>query len=399
MERILIVNKFYYNRGGDCVCAINLEKLLREKGHEVAVFAMQYDENMQSEYAKYFASNVEFSGGIGAKLNAAKRIFGMGSIKKEFVRILKDFAPDVVHLHNIHSYLSPIVAKLAKEYGAKVVWTLHDYKLLCPSYACTRDDLPCELCYKEKSYVLKHKCMKGNLVASTLAYLEAKYWNKSKLEKYTDIFVCPSKFMKSRMELGGFEKLKVVCNFVDPVKLDLFKQQNVSVRGDYYIYVGRLSQEKGVITLINVAKTLPYKLKVVGGGPLEGQLKNLCAESNNIEFVGHQDAITVARLLASAKFAVVPSECYENNPLSVIEALCAGTPVVGAKMGGIPELIDGNKGIIFESRNEQMLKQVLVDAYIQEWQYEQIKEFALKEFSPMSYYDKVMSAYSCICNK
>lgn len=399
MERVLIVNKFYYNRGGDCVCAINLEKLLREKGHEVAVFAMQYDENMQSEYARYFASNVEFAGGIGAKLNAAKRIFGMGSIKREFARILKEFAPDVVHLHNIHSYLSPVVAKLAKKYGAKVVWTLHDYKLLCPSYACLKAGETCEMCYNDKKWVLKNRCMKGSLAASALAFLEAKYWNKSKLEKYTDAFVCPSEFMQSRMKIGGFGKLNVVCNFVDPVKLDLFKQQDASKRGDYYIYVGRLSQEKGVSTLINVAKMLPYKLKVVGGGPLEEQLKTLCAGNANIEFLGHQDATTVARLLSSAKFAVVPSECYENNPLSVIESLCAGTPVVGAKMGGIPELIDGGKGIIFEARNEKMLKQAIENAFSQEWQHEKIKGIALKSFSPERHYDKVKAIYSCSCHK
>lgn len=393
MKRVLIVSKFYYPRGGDCVCAINLEKLLREKGHDVAVFAMQYDENIQSEYAKYFASNVEFAGGIGAKLNAAKRIFGMGSIKKEFACILNDFKPEVVHLHNIHSYLSPVVAKMAKKFGATVVWTLHDYKLLCPSYACTRAGFPCELCYNDKLYVLKHKCMKGSSVASTLAYMEAKYWNKSKLEKYTDKFICPSKFMKSRMELGGFDKLNVVCNFVDPVKLDLFKKQNSTQREDYYIYVGRLSEEKGIATLVNVAKEIDFKLKVVGGGPLETQLKQECAEFPNIEFLGHQDANTVAKLLSEARFSVVPSECYENNPLSVIESRCAGTPVVGADIAGIPELIKVQTGIIFEPRNKTSLKQAIEQALCKEWQYDKIKQESLVEFSPDAHYEKIIDIY------
>ncbi len=391
--RVLIVNKFYYNRGGDCVCAINLEKLLREKGHEVAVFAMQYDENMQSEFAKYFASNVEFAGGVSAKLNAAKRIFGMGSIKKEFARILKEFAPDVVHLHNIHSYLSPVVAKLAKKYGAKVVWTLHDYKLLCPSYACLKAGETCEMCYNDKKWVLKNRCMKGSLAASALAFLEAKYWNKSKLEKYTDAFVCPSEFMRSRMTIGGFGKLNVVCNFVDPVKLDLFRQQDASNRDDYYIYVGRLSQEKGVSTLINVAKTLPYKLKIVGGGPLEEQLKSLCAANANIEFLGHQDATTVARLLSSAKFAVVPSEWYENNPLSVIESLCAGTPVVGANMGGIPELLNEKNGVISVPKNEASLKKCIDEAWSKDWNYCEIKSDSEKLFSSDCYYSHILKIY------
>ena len=138
-KRVLIVNKFYYARGGDCVCTLNLEKLLKSQGYEVAVYAMNYPENISSEWAGYFASEVSFSGGVKNKIAAAKRLLGCGDIVKSFKKILDDFRPEVVHLQNIHSYLSPILAKIAKERGVKVVWTLHDYKLLCPSYSCLRD--------------------------------------------------------------------------------------------------------------------------------------------------------------------------------------------------------------------------------------------------------------------
>lgn len=393
MKRILQVNKFYYPRGGDCVCAINLEKLLRQKGHEVAVFAMQYNENIQSEYSRYFASNVEFAGGIGAKMMAAKRIFGYGSIKKEFARILEEFAPDVVHLHNIHSYLSPIVAKMAKEYGAKVVWTLHDYKLLCPSYACLNNGTPCELCFNDKKWVLKNRCMKGSLAASALAYLEAKYWNKTKLESYVDAFVCPSTFMQSRMKLGDFGKLNVICNFVDPVKLALFKSQDVNNRQDYFMYVGRLSEEKGIATLVDVAKEIDFKLKIVGGGPLESQLRQTCENYSHIEFLGYQDAESVAELLSTARFSVVPSEWYENNPLSVIESLCAGTPVVGTDIGGIPELIYDKNGMIVEMGNVMHLKKAIIDSIDKKWQYDKIKEEAIVRFSQETYYSELCKIY------
>lgn len=393
MKKVLIVNKFYYPRGGDCVCAINLEKLLRQKGHEVAVFAMKYDENIQSEYSKYFASNVDFAGGIGSKLNAAQRIFGKGSIKKEFARMLNEFNPDVVHLHNIHSYLSPIVAKMAKQYGAKVVWTLHDYKLLCPSYACLNNGTPCELCYNDKKWVLKNRCMKGSLVASVLAYLEAKYWNRTKLEKYVDAFVCPSAFMQSRMKLGNFGKLNVVCNFVDPVKLELFKSQDVNDRQDYYVYVGRLSEEKGIATLVNVAKEIDFNLKIVGGGPLENQLRQICENNPQIEFLGHQDAESVAKLLSAARFSIVPSEWYENNPLSVIESLCAGTPVIGTDIGGIPELFDGKNGMIVKMGSAIHLRKAILDSIDKKWQYDKIKEKAIVRFSHETYYSELCKVY------
>ena len=143
--KVLIVNKFYYPRGGDCVCAINLERLLREDGHETAVFAMDYAENVAIP-AGGFAPEVSFTGSIGAKIKAAKRIFGGAGVRDSFTEVLQQFRPDVVHFHNIHSYLSPAIVKMAKDFGAKTVWTMHDYKLVCPSYACLSNGKPCEDC-------------------------------------------------------------------------------------------------------------------------------------------------------------------------------------------------------------------------------------------------------------
>ena len=156
-KKVLLVNKFYYPRGGDCVCTLNLERLLKEKGYDVTIYAMDYPENIACESSKYFASQIDFSGGIKNKLQAVKRTLGMGDIKQSFKKMLDDFCPDIVHLQNIHSYLSPVLAKMAKDGGCKVVWTLHDYKLLCPSYSCLRDGEPCELCFNDKSQVLKKR--------------------------------------------------------------------------------------------------------------------------------------------------------------------------------------------------------------------------------------------------
>ena len=176
-KRILIVNKFYYSRGGDCIYALNLERMLQQHGYEVAVFSMQYPENEDSRYGRYFAPQVDFAGGIGAKIAAVKRILGVGDVVARFKQLLSDFKPDVVHLNNIHSYLSPVVGEIAKKAGCRVVWTLHDYKLLCPSYACLRNGESCELCFTDKSSVLRTRCMKGSLAASAVAYVEAWYWN------------------------------------------------------------------------------------------------------------------------------------------------------------------------------------------------------------------------------
>lgn len=394
-KRVLIVNKFYYARGGDCVCTLNLEKLLNAQGWEVAVYAMKYPENLSSEWSSYFAEEISFSGGVGEKVRAAKRLLGYGDIKASFKKILEDFKPSIVHLQNIHSYLSPIIAKMAKDCGCRVVWTLHDYKLLCPSYSCLRDGKPCELCFTDKSNVIKYRCMKNSMVASVLGYMEAVKWNKDWLERYVDAFVCPSAFMAQKMAQGGFDKTKlhVICNFLDPIKLQVLKEQQAQ-REKTYLYIGRLSHEKGVGTLLEVAKTLPFKLKIAGGGPLSEQFKEEYKGYGQIEFLGHQNAEQVSKLLSQATFAVVPSEWYENNPLSVIESLCAGTPVVGANIGGIPELIDnGDTGYIFESENSAQLRECIENAFSQQWDYDKIKMLSLCRFSQEKHYALLEKVY------
>lgn len=381
--RILIANKFYYPRGGDCVVAMNLERMLKEQGHDVAVFAMQYPDNIDSGWNNYYPSQVDFAGSLGNKVKAAKRLMGWGDIKPAFNRILDDFKPDIVHLHNIHSYLSPVLAQLAKKRGCRVVWTLHDYKLVCPSYACLLDGKPCERCLgHSKMHVLKTRCMKSSLAASAMAWLEARKWNRRVLENITDAFICPSQFMARKMKKDGFnpEKLHVVCNHIDPEKLALVNTLSFS-REDYYAYVGRLSPEKGVETLLDVASKLPYTLILAGDGPLLDQLKLQYSENHNIEFCGRLDARQVAELLSKARFSVVPSEWYENNPLSVIESLCAGTPVVGARIGGIPELINDDNGIAFASGDRNELAGAIKAAFDKKWDNDAIKSMAINNFS------------------
>ncbi|MBQ4211325.1 MAG: glycosyltransferase, partial [Prevotella sp.] len=201
--RILLVNKFYYPRGGDCIYTINLESLLKKHGHETAIFAMDYHRNIETPWKKYFPSEVRFR--MGPKIiDSMLRPFGTKEVKEKYNAILDEFHPDVVHLNNIHSQLSPIVAELAHQRGIKVVWTLHDYKLLCPRYDCMRNDgASCDDCFanhnfsekKQKRNVLKNKCMKNSYLASYIAYKEALTWNRERLENNTDAYICPSHFM------------------------------------------------------------------------------------------------------------------------------------------------------------------------------------------------------------
>jgi len=382
--KILLANKFYYSRGGDCIYTMNLEQLLKVHGHEVAVFAMQHPENIPTQWDKYFPTEVKFSVGSGA-VEAIRRPLGSIEVKTKFTALMNDFQPDIVHVNNIHSQLSPIIVQIAHKRGIKTVWTLHDYKLLCPRYDCLRNGKQiCEICFTDKKQVLKNRCMKNSFFASLISYFEVNKWTREKLEKYTDVFICPSLFMANKMIQGGFDKNKIVvlCNFIDVEKTKREKYD----KENYYCYIGRLSHEKGIKTLIEAAKQLPFHLKIVGGGPLSEELQQ-SAKNENIDFVGYKQWNEIKNIVGKARFSVIPSEWNENNPLSIIEAQCLGTPVLGANIGGIPELIEtGKTGMLFESRNANDLKNKIEQMFATEFDYKKISEESQHRYSAEKYY-------------
>lgn len=389
--KILLSNKFYYRRGGDCVCTINLENLLKSHGHSVAIFAMEHPETISTQWKKYFPSEVKFE--FSSKIiEAITRPFGSKEVRHKFLDLLDDFQPDIVHLNNIHSQLSPIIAQIAHKKNIKVVWTLHDYKLLCPRYDCRKKGKEmCNECFSDKKNVIKNRCMKDSIIASYLSYLEALKWNKDKLEAYTDYFICPSNFMREKMIEGGFnpQKLIVLCNFIDTEKC---KCNSYEKKEDYYCYIGRLSSEKGVQTLIEAANRLPYRLKIIGNGPLDKDLQKKA--KNQIEFLGFKQWEEIKQLVNKAKFNILPSECYENNPLSIIESLCLGTPVLGANIGGIPELIEEKiNGMVFESKNSIDLENKIRIMWNHPFNYFQIAQQAQNKYNAENYYKNILEIY------
>lgn len=281
-----------------------------------------------------------------------------------------------------------MLAELAHGRGVRVVWTLHDYKLLCPRYDCLLNGRTvCETCFNgDKKACLDNKCMKGSKLASFVGYREALVWNRQRLECSTDMFVCPSRFMADKMAQGGFDarKMKVLCNFIDTGKC----AKGDYGKGDYYCYIGRLSREKGIGTLIDAANRLPYKVKIIGDGPLANELKTVA--HNHIEFLGHKEWDEIKTLVGQARFSVVPSEWYENNPLSVIESQCLGTPVLGARIGGIPELTD----MTFSSGNVADLKARIEKMWDTPFDYRKMAEEAQRKYNAETYYDNIIKVYS-----
>ena len=376
---ILIANKFYYNRGGSEVYSMELEKLLLNAGHKVAFFAMNCPENDKSIWQKYWVS--QFS------LKTPFRPFGDKETKIKFSNLLDDFKPDVVHLNIIHTHISPVIAEIASNRGIKVVWTMHEYKLICPNYLCLNGKGEiCEKCFDgNKKHCTKNNC-KNNLLASYLLQKEAEKWNGERLEKCVDAFICPSEFMKQKMLQGGFSenKLHILHNFIDiPESSKSFNQANQG-SDNYYAYIGRLSKEKGTETLCSAASKLPYKLKIAGTGHLENKLKKKYRHCKQIEFLGHKNKESTLQIMAGARFTVCPSEWYENNPLSVVESLCLGVPVLGADIGGIPELTNH----LFESGNENNLREKIEKMWMADLRICQNSEI-IEKFSSKNYLEKL----------
>lgn len=383
--KILLANKFYYRRGGDCIYVLNLEQLLKQHGHEVAIFSMDYPENLKSPWQKYWPKNM-------SKLAAFTRPFGDSEVRRKFTALLDDFKPDVVHLNNIHTQLSPMIAEIAHARGIRVVWTLHDTKLVCPCYTCTRNGKWCEECFADKKAVIKHKCMPGNIPGAIIGWREILKWNKDRLQACTDMFLPPSQFLADTMVKGGYSagKMHVLCNFIDVSKV-----QNPSLKKeDYYVFLGRVYAMKGIRTLCKAASQMPYKLIVIGGGELLPELQTQFRDFANIEFVGQKNWDGVRSILEGARFMVLPSECSENNPLTVIESQSLGTPVLGARIGGIPELIEENvSGKTFISGDVEDLKNKIEEMFTTSFDYASIAKQAQARYNAEAYYEKLMGIY------
>lgn len=399
--KILLANKFYYPRGGDCIYTISLEKLLKKMGHNVAVFSMEHPSNLPSSYSDYFPSHIDFNKrSLRSLISLLVRPFGSSEVRDNFNRLIDDFKPDLVHLNNIHSQLSPILSLICHRRRIPVIWTLHDYKLVCPAYLLLNNSKPCESCLKNRWSVVKKRCIKNNLFASLVAYWEARIWNLSMLCKVTDCFISPSNFLKSKMVTAGAdpEKLVVMHNFVDISN----KYKGTQPQKEYYCYVGRLSVEKGLNSLISVASKLPdYKLKIIGTGPLEEELIS-GNRMPNVEYMGFRTGAELNSVLSNSRFLIIPSEVYENNPLIVIEALTLGVPVLGSDMGGIPELISpGINGLLFEAGNQADMHDKIVYLWQNEGNFnrESIAEEAWKAYNSNSYYSRLIQLYDNVIGK
>lgn len=357
--KILLVNKYWYLRGGAEKAVLATKKLLEQAGHEVEIFGMRHPENLFEN--KYFVNFVDYEKmSFGQKIKAGCAAIYNQEAKARFSALLKDFKPDVIHFNNIYHQLSFSLLDAARAAKIKTVFTVHDYKILSPNYNLFHHGNVCEES-KNGCYLrcLFNNCMENfgeSVIVTVEAYLKKlKNWSAQ-----ISIFIAPSEFVNKKCIQYGLDakKIKII-----PYPVDVAEWPQTKIDGEYVTFFGRLSAEKGVETFLEAAKLNPdIPFMIIGDGPqrrdLEG--KKQAWGLNNVTFTGFKRGEELSNLLSQARLVVAPSVWYEVSGLTILEAQAMGKMVLGSKIGAIPESV--SEPLLFEPKDSQTLAKL-----VQKW--------------------------------
>jgi glycosyltransferase involved in cell wall biosynthesis len=358
MTTLLSINNYHYYRGGAETIFLEQNRLFREHDWEVVPFAMQHPHNLPTPWSKFFIDEIEFGSNysLAGKLARVPKVIYSLEARRKLDLLLAEVSPDICHAHNIYHHISPSILSLLRDRHIPVVLTLHDLKLACPAYNMLAPDGVCERCRDGRLYnVLLHRCIKGSAALSALALAEAALHRM--LGTYTTCvsrFVAPSRFLMQKLCDWGLPRslFSHVPNFI---AVDRYLPAYSA--GSDIVYVGRLSREKGLVTLIRAAAAAKARVLIAGTGAQLEELRELATRLNaDVQFLGYLTGDALHEAIRQARAVVLPSECYENAPMSILEAYALGKPVIGARIGGIPELLrEGETGFGFDSGNVDSL--------------------------------------------
>lgn len=401
-SRLLAINNYFYRRGGAESVFLDHMQMFERAGWDVAPFSMQGLKNLPTRWSSYFPSEIEFGRqeGLATKLSDAGKIIYSREAQNHIERLVRDFRPDIAHAHNVYHHLSPAIFQTLKKQGIPLIMTAHDLKIVCPAYTMLSNGHICEKCKGGNiTQVLTNRCMKGSAALSGLILLETAIHRALGLYRNTlDRVVAPSRFYRDKIIEWGWpaDRIVYIPNFVDPS----FVHETPAAEEDYFVFAGRLSREKGIATLIDAIGATGQKLVVAGTGPDADVLKaKAAALGANVSFVGHVSGAPLRQLIGGAKALVLPSEWYENAPISVLEAYGLGRPVIGAEIGGIPELVRSEEtGLLAKSGNAESLGAALqrMDAIGPGGRRRMGlagRDWVLANFSAQAYQDRMIELY------
>jgi len=399
--KILLINNCHYRRGGADEVYLNTGELLERNGHEVFYFSINNPHNIQCSESKYFTKHLDYkNSSIFKKFSAIPSFIFNRCAYKDLLHLLDEIKPDVAHIHLFMGGLTISILFALKKKNIPIVHSVHDYRLICPAYTFfDRNNNICEKC-KDGFYLrcaFRRCSLEKKSTHSIMLTLDA-YFRKRIFNPFTKIdhFIFVSQFSeKKHFEYQNQIKSRstVLYNFNSEFN------DKPNYRGDYFLFYGRLSREKGIETLIQCAINEKFSLKIVGIGPLLIKYKNL--NCDNISFLGFKKGKELWDLVRNASFIIQPSECYENNPLTIVEAFSLGKPVIGSNIGGIPELLQETNGFLFESKNINSLTNVIKEALtISNETYDLMSrnayKFAIENFSERNHYLKLINIYTSV---
>lgn len=406
--KILEINKFFYRRGGAEEVFLDTISGLKEAGDAVAEFSMHGEYNELSDFDKYFVSELpELLGSTSVveKVKVFGRLFYSREVNKKITALVKDFKPDVAHLHNVYHHLSASLFTTLKKLHVPIVLTLHDVFPLVPNHSfMVGENLREDLLFKKAYNCTRYRCVNNQLLPSTAATLEHYYYSWRGIWGMVDAFIAPSQFMKDIMVRAGYDakKIHVITNFAPPVT-------TTTAKGDALLYLGRLHPEKGIKIFMEAVKLLPKNIPVIvaGDGPLKNWVTDFIAQNNltQVDYVGWVEGEKQAKIIARSKVMCLPSVFYENCSLSILRALAEGCLVIASNRGGNPELvIDGSTGFLSPPESPTALKNVIEKVFsLPSAQIDQIttnaKRHIAEKYNKKAYFQKLHTLLKNVVQK
>jgi glycosyltransferase involved in cell wall biosynthesis len=403
---LLQINWSWFPSGGDWTYIENVNDIFTKNGHTIIPFSTLDDRNFKTEYSKYFVSKLDYNiinkeKSFKNSLKVIKRTFYSKEAKQNLILLLDENKVDVAQLNNIHNHITPSILGVLKKRKIPIFWRVLDYRLICPNTTLVSNGKICESCKQHNYYqcVVK-KCKRESRSASLIAATESYLNYIFKISDYVDMFLFQNEFTHRKFVEFGL-KIKNYAVINNPYNISKVTPDYSNER--YILYLGRIEKTKGIYTLLNAMKLLPeIKLKVVGiGNELNSAIEYASAKNlQNVSFEGAKWGNDLAPIIKKCSFVIVPSEWYEVSPYAILDAYAYGKPVIASNIGGIPEVVDNNTGILFEPGNIKQLSETINNLFSNP---EEIitkgKNARLKlanDFSQANYYEQSHSLFEKI---